>query len=190
MKTIKYLFLAMVAIVSSAAFVACGSDDDEETKVETKKSSFYYAFSFSDDILSVADVTISYIGTDGVEKSETVTSTSWSKTFTENKYDVSAGVSLSMKLKNGVELTSDKYRIQYMFTYAVKSTKGDTTVGFEGNTFSQGSSVRPENVETMLQRKSGTTAFKIDSDGKVSATTLSWQSNSVEDGQELTNGDE
>lgn len=185
MKIFKYLFVVMIATVCSAAFTACSSDDDEEETTTEKVSEFKYSFALNEDILSVADVTINYIDTDGNEKSESVSSTSWSKTFTADKFDVSAGVAISMKLKNGAELSKESYRIEYAFSYSAKSMENGKVIDQKGNSISQGMTVKADNVQALLERKSGCTALMIDAAGKISKTTLSWQNNGVNDELEL-----
>lgn len=183
MKKIKYLFMVVIATLCSAMFTACGGDDNDEAK--GSNASFYYSFSLSEDVLSIADVKINYIGTDGEEKSETISSTSWEKTFTANNFNVSAGVAISMTLKNNVTLPKESYKIGYTFSYLVQSTKDGTNVGRKVQSVIREKSVSADDVSSTLRKISGSSAFKIDSEGNVSKTSLSWQDNGVYNDLEL-----
>lgn len=178
--------MAVVAILCVSSFVACGDDDNSgEQSTGAKVSSFYYSFAISDDVLSIADVKVSYIGTDGEEKSEYMTTTSWEKTFTANKFDVSAGVAISMTLKDGVELTKTSYTIGLTCTYAIKSTLDGKTVDGTANAIKRSTPATPSTAAEILKKRSGSCAFKIDADGQASSTSLSWQDNGVNDDLEL-----
>lgn len=177
--------MALAAILCVSTFVACGGDDNNEETTDTKTSSFNYSFSFNDELLSIADVKISYIDTNGEEKSEYVSSTSWEKTFTANKFDVSAGVAISMSLKNGVELTKESYKIKFAYSYLITSTKNGKTVANNPFSISKDSAIGASDVESILKRRSGSTAFKIDADGQIEKTTLSWSDNGIKGDLEL-----
>lgn len=178
MKKFKILMMVVIAIILQTTMMACGSDDNDEKEAQ-KAVFFKYSFDFTEDVLSVADVSNGYIGTDGVEKWETVTSTSWSKTFTADKYDVSAGVAVTMKLKNSVVLTKEKYKIGYAYSYTVKSTNDGKYVDGISGSPSRMDNVPAEKVESQLELRNGVLAFHIDAIGKVSTTELSWQNNII-----------
>lgn len=178
MKKLILLTMAVIAIILQTTMVACSSDDNNE-QGEQKASLFKYSFEFTDDVLTVADVTIGYIGADGVEESETVNTTSWSKTFTADKFGVSAGVTVTLQLKSGVKLTNDKYQIGYTYSYTVKSTKDGKTVDGINGSPSRIDNVPANKVESQLKLRSGVSAYSIDADGKISTTELSWQNNII-----------
>lgn len=173
--------MAIIAALCSTAFTACNSDDDEETTT-AKVSEFQYSFNLNEDILSVADVTIKYIGTDGEEKSEALTSTSWSKTFTADKFNVSAGIALSMKLKSGIELTKESYDLKYTYTFSATSKENGSEVQNVGASLNKGLTVEADRVEAALKFINMKKALKTDNQGLISNATLSWQDNSFETG--------
>lgn len=181
MKTLKYLFLAIMAMVGTMTFTACGDDDDDNTTTTTNKSEFKFSFTLTDDVLEVADVKVAYIGTDGVEKTETLTSTTWSKTFTADKFDVSAGVLVLLNYKDGQTLSKEKYTLSgspsYYATSYVNGKLTSTIPYKEG----QESVTKADQavIETALNaiERVLNQAFKIDASGNVSKTTLNWSAN-------------
>lgn len=178
MKKLKYLLMSFIAVFCAATLVSCSSDD-EDKKAEVKEASqFQYTLTFSDDILEIADVTVYYIDTDNNEKSETVTSTTWAKTMSADKFDVSTGVLAVLKMKEGVTLTKESYDIKYSIGYNISSTKDGGVVDFKKSSTSIGmSGVSRDKVSMILENLSLETSFKVDAQGKVDFTTLSWQNN-------------
>lgn len=164
----------MFSIACSATFMACSSSDDDEQTV--KNATFVYSFSINEEILSIADVTIRYIGTDGIEQKETLASTTWTKKITADKFNVSSGVYITMKLKSGAELTNESYKVSTAFNYWAKTTENGETVD---DCTSIGSSiditVKADKLGEYLQKKTFTDCLKVNDSGKVETTTLSWQ---------------
>lgn len=177
MKKLKYLFLAMFSIVCSATFMACSSSDDDGQESPTvKKATFVYSFSINEEILSVADITIRYIGTDGIEQKETLASTTWTKTITADKFNVSSGVYITMKLKSDAELTNETYNVSSAFNYSAKATEnGETVDGYTSTGSSTSITVKADKLGEYLQKKTFTGSLKVNDSGKVETTTLSWQ---------------
>lgn len=185
MKVIKYLIVEIFAVVSTAAIVACSDDSDSNDNGSetgsTRSSEFYYSVALNDEILSIADVTINYIGTDGVEKSEKVDSALWSKTFTADKFDVSVGVAVSMALRSGVALSNDSYLLKYIISTMVKSTKDGAIKEIKSGSIDQGGEVDAANVEQALKNADCCISMKVDENGGVDKTELSWKANGTEE---------
>lgn len=178
MKKFKYLLMAIIAVTFSFSFSACGDDNNDEPQTDpVRTSKIAYSLTVTDDVFSAADITINYIGMDGVEHSEAMTNKTWSKTFSQNKFGVSAGVSVSMKLKDGVELTKETYRVGYSFSFTAESTENGKVIASQGSPRSSEMTISAANVEEYLKRKSFRAALKIDAEGKISDTELPWQNN-------------
>lgn len=182
MKQFKYFLFAFVAMFIAMSFASCGDDseDNEDSATDVKTSKFYYAFSVSDDLLSLANVTINYIDTDGQEYSEQMTTTTWSKTLTANKLDVSTGVQMIVEMKEDVQLTKEKYDICRNFSYQVTPVvNGKEVDGAVQSVNFDHKGVVADKVEELIDRLSATRAYYIDAKGNVTTTTLSWKSNSM-----------
>lgn len=173
--------MLIVAIFSATALISCSSSDDEEKTTDEKLASqFQYTLTFSADILDIADVTVYYIDTDNNEKSETITSTTWTKTFSADKFNVSSGVIAAVKLKEGVTLDKESYDIEYSIGYNITSTKNGGIVDFKKSSTSAGmSNVAKDDVAMTMDGLNLEASFKVDDEGQVDFTTLSWQNNII-----------
>lgn len=178
MKKLKYLLISFVAIISAAAFISCSSDDEEKETEVKERSQFQYTFTINSDILEIADVTINYIDTDNEEHSEAMTSTTWTKTLTADKFDVAAGAVITIKKKSDIELSKESYDLDYSIGCNISSTKNEGIVDYKQLSTTLGlSGVSKDNVELLLNDLNSGMAFKIDSEGQISSTSLSWQDN-------------
>lgn len=177
MKKLKYLMMAFVTIMLSASFSSCGgSDDGEKENPDTQESSFTYSLTVNEDLLSLADVTIYYIDTEGVEKSEKLSTTTWSKTFTANKFNVSAGMTVVPVMKTGISSTKDSYNLKCMYSYTVDTKTNGTITGHNSSSMSTGmSAVKWDGISSTISSLVHTIAMKVDANGEVSTTTLSWK---------------
>lgn len=173
MKNLKYLLMAMFAMVIAMSFTACGDDDDDQGQETAKKSEFSYSFTFSEDVLTLANVTAYYIDATGAESSEAITSTTWQKTFTASKFDVSTGVKITVVAKDGVTLSKEKYDLKMVPSILVSTSNGGHYLSNAGSVNSTGT--QAEYVLSMLSKLEGTYAYKVDANGEISETTLSWK---------------
>lgn len=112
MKTFKKtLTMAFLATGLIAGFSACSSDDDNETNTTYGKINFNYTF--SDDMLNVCDIKISYLDSDGkTRKTETITSNSFSKEIRYKSIPLTAKDTLFMDLKSSYT-QKDNYNIKF-----------------------------------------------------------------------------
>ena len=82
-KTFKFMMMALTTIMMSVGFAACSSDDDG---YNGGSDNGYYALSidlsYSEDLLSLMDITVTYTDANGQDKTEAVTSTTFKKQIT------------------------------------------------------------------------------------------------------------
>ena len=89
-KIFKFMMMALAAVVLAVGFAACSSDDDDNDgptpeNPTMKESYMKLKLTFSEDYLSVFDVTLSYTDIDGSTKTETITTKEYSKNVTYTK---------------------------------------------------------------------------------------------------------
>lgn len=80
-KTFKWMTMALVAIVMSVGFAACSSDDDNNNGGGSGNGNYALSIdlSYSEDLLSLMDITVTYTDANGQNKTEAVTSTTFKK---------------------------------------------------------------------------------------------------------------
>lgn len=119
------------ALLLALAFVV-GCDDNDHTKRNTtfEKMEFSFNYAVSADLLEVADLTFSYTDADGVTTTEEapITASPWSKTLTATKIPAAFTVTVKAALKEGVELTKDRYVLDYAWTDEFKELRSDGKV--------------------------------------------------------------
>lgn len=73
-KYFKNIMLAAVAVLGMTTLAACSSsDDDSEEEQKPTSGNFVFSYYLNEDILKVADITITYTDCSGNETTETVT---------------------------------------------------------------------------------------------------------------------
>lgn len=105
-KVMKLMMMAMAAIVLSVGFSSCSSDDNDNKSEDTQQAygEMNLNFTISEDALSVADFTVTYLDENGAEKSELITNTKFSK---------------------DIKFKSLPARAKYTITTAIKTTLPD-----------------------------------------------------------------
>ncbi len=111
----KWMMMAMAAIVLSVGFAACSSSDDDDDNGGGSSTQAYgelkLNIKLSEDALSVADFTIKYLDETGTEKTENINSTNYTKDIKFNslpatvKYTVSATVKESLPDKEKFDIS-------------------------------------------------------------------------------------
>lgn len=107
-KIIKLMMVALVAVAVMTGFASCSKSDDSGSQVpggsKTYTPMLKMDLKISEDALSVADFTVTYLDENGQEKSEAFTSTTFTKT---------------------VNFKSLPAKVKYTVTYKMKSTLPD-----------------------------------------------------------------
>lgn len=79
-KTFKMMMMALVTIMMSVGFAACSSDDDGNNGGSGNGNyALSIDLSYSEDLLSLMDITVTYTDANGQDKTEAVTSTTFKK---------------------------------------------------------------------------------------------------------------
>ncbi len=109
----KKFFWAATALIC-IVLASCGSDDNKgNTKKAPKQlnaAEVVYKSNITGTIYDVCDVYVKYYDENGQEKTDKADE-NWSKTFTVKKFPAKLGMSVSIKRKQGVELTEDAYTV-------------------------------------------------------------------------------
>lgn len=130
-KKIMAIAAVFCCAMTMTMFTACGSDDDGGSPVDDKKPvavDMDYAFSTTNDMLNIFDLTIEYYGDNGTVQTEKMTSTQWKKSV-KPKIPATVGARLLAKVKDGVDVASmEKVTISYAYEYAGQAVSSDNYV--------------------------------------------------------------
>lgn len=122
MKSFFKFFAALMLIFGATTFVSCSSDDnDNNGDGNPEKMSIpvvQYAVTTTSDLLSVADVVITYWNNEGQEVNDTLTSTEWEKSFNLTKSQ-KVGYSVNVTAKSNLNelLTKETYSLGVINLY-------------------------------------------------------------------------
>ena len=171
----KFFYMSVLVLMAALTLTSCGSDDKKDEPSEptpTSKSVSYEATaSFSQDVLDICDLTMSYKDSDGKTVTETVTSATWTKKVTVKNLPSTVGVKFGIKMKSGVELTKDKYDATITLVNDVivdGKSKGNT----HPNVVIQSQGIRVADVANILSKKDGMMfGYDISASGAAVATT-------------------
>lgn len=177
MKKTKFFSLLMTllcVLMTTVTFAACGDDDDDPNKdnpgavdQNIKTVNFTYTLELSQTYLDIADVTITYLDSDGNEQTEAIRGTSWTKTVTRNSVPTSFYAKPSFTLKEGVDATQKyDFNSNVGYSYRTFNAKGDIVTGKEYSTPQMTGGVKGENLENFLQRAGGLHTIKCNISSK------------------------
>lgn len=123
-KRILNLGLVMMLMASVwGTFAACSSDNEEASEPQTITAKAVYSFTPTADLVSVADVTISYADAAGATQTVTCTSaTEWTVTIEKTAPCSFSGFTVKTAMKSGVTLDKTGYELGYTYKYTVSST--------------------------------------------------------------------
>ncbi len=107
---IKHI-LASLFLLLGICMTSCNSDAPESTDHHVD---YTITLTANEDLLSVADITVSYV-LGGEEKTEAVTTSPWTKTITYSDFPCIGGITVTRSFKKDVTLDKDKYT--FLFTY-------------------------------------------------------------------------
>lgn len=147
---IKHI-LASLSLLLGICMTSCNSDAPESTDHHVD---YTITLTANEDLLSVADITVSYV-LGGEEKTEAVTTSPWTKTITYSDFPCIGGIIVKSSFKKDAPLNKDKYT--FLFTYQtdknVVDTKGNIVSkdsNSSGRVYSE--SVDKNKVETYINR--------------------------------------
>lgn len=155
-----FVFLISCSVVT---FTACSSDDDGEEDVK-KTSTITYSYEVSENLLSVADVTISYADANGQTVEEVLTSTTWKKSVTMTYPCTFSGYTVTMSMKD-VTLSEETYTIECKHNVSVVR---DGNIAVRSFTTTDKKACRADALERYLTDMSGKTygTCSLDAEGK------------------------
>lgn len=104
-KLMKIMAMAVVAVVMAAGFASCSKSDDNGINPST--STNYYGvmkinLKLSDDVLSLADITVTYTDENSKEHTETLTTGTFTKDIKFNSLPAKALYKVSYKMKENL----------------------------------------------------------------------------------------
>lgn len=170
----KFFCISVLVLMAALTLTSCGSDDkkDEPDPTPSSKTAVYeFTAHFTQDMVDVCDITMVYKDGDGKTVREAAKSTTFNKKVTVTKFPAVVGAKCEFKLKDGIQLTKDKYDIISTYDHKIAVT-GRTPYGTDGNTFIQGQGVNKDKLAELLSRRSGQEmhGFTIDADGVTNTT--------------------
>lgn len=171
----KFFYMSVMVLMASLALTSCGSDDDKK-KDEPQpqggiKTVVYDAsVTFSQEMIDICDVTIFYKDGDGKTATETVKSATWNKKVTVKNLPAVVGVKFDFKLKDGIELTKEKYDLMANLQHYV--TIDGVKKGTDQPFTNVGQGTRAEKVADILSRWSERMVYgyAISANGEVTTT--------------------
>ena len=155
----KFFYLSVMVLMATLTLTSCGDDDkkdEPQPQPQNPKSVVYnVSVKFEGDLLDICDVTMVYKDGDGKTVTETVTSQNWSKKVTVNKLPAVVGAKCNFKLKEGIQLTKDKYDVvANLYQYLTIDGK-DLAGADQPLTIVEGYGVLKDRLADFISRKSG-----------------------------------
>ena len=158
----KYLFMTVMLIAAAMSFTSCGDDEPKDTATVTAK----YNMTFSQDLLKACNVFITYKAENGRNVMEAVSTTSWSKSVTSNKFPAEFGVMYKFSTKSDAELTQEQYDLNCDLNFSFTTSKGASYT--KNVTIIGASGVKKDKVVSTLKKYSGnSTGYRVTKDGDV-----------------------
>ncbi len=160
----KFLYLAAVMIVAACTLSGCGGDD--EPKVKTTATATY-SLSFSQDLLDVCNVFITYKAENGRNVMEAINSTWWTKTVISDKFPADFGVMYKFSTKSDAELVKEKYDLACEFSFNLVTSKG-ASYSNKVTILNHTGLARDKVVSTLNKYSGNSTGFRVTENGIVS----------------------
>jgi hypothetical protein len=159
----KFFYLSVMVLMATLTLTSCGDDDkkdEPQPQPQNPKSVVYnVSVKFEGDLLDICDVTMVYKDGDGKTVTETVTSQNWSKKVTVNKLPAVVGAKCNFKLKEGIQLTKDKYDVvANLYQYLTIDGK-DLAGADQPLTIVGGYGVKTDKLADYISRKSGSMIY-------------------------------
>ena len=184
MKHLKIMSMLLGGLLALGSLTACGGSEDEPEVSKAASAKAEYMVTLSPDLLNAATVTIYYIGSDGQQAQETVTSSPWTKSVSFASLPTQAGFSVQPTLKG--EPSEEEYTIEAdgKMNVTVLDQKG-STIGnpFVGSKLEVKGQLGPDYLGQYLTRIGSRLqeAKAIAADGTITDTTIIWGGNADND---------
>jgi len=174
MKSKLFTFLTGILIVFS--FNSCSSSDDDNEPIEElpKIPQFEFSYTVSNDMLSVADITITYMGPDEIIKSEKLTANSWKKTFSGTQLPAKAGFIVHFSLKPEASLNKDKYTLSRKYSNILSVQQDKNVLLYKLLETSSEMDVNKDKLADYLQRATDEYAYEIKTNSDYVTTEIDW----------------
>lgn len=163
----RYAMMAVVMMTTIVSMVSCGDDDEpavEEMVIVSATAPYH--FEVSNDLLEVADITITYYENNEA-KTEKMTSTTWDKKAT-NKVPGKIGFSVAFAMKSGYTPTRDSYFLSYgcedVMIVALNYGDGQN-MGATVDSETEYDEVTKENIEKFLSIASFKLVYSVSANG-------------------------
>ncbi|MBO7589678.1 MAG: hypothetical protein J6T18_09690 [Bacteroidaceae bacterium] len=162
---------AIGCMMTVAVFTACNKEvEPEKPQKDTvpAKVSLTFTYMNTQDILDYCDVVVEYNDGTGA-KTETVTSTNWTKTLTAD-LPVTFTFNRRVTLKTDKDITkADKisYTTGYSYEYEILNAAGESLDIMDSNRFTNSSSASGEKMVKLINEKKldQINTFRVDKDG-------------------------
>lgn len=184
MKHLKIMSMLLGGLLALGNLTACGGSEDEPEVSKAASAKAEYMVTLSQDLLNAATVTIYYIGSDGQQAQETVTSSPWTKSVSFASLPTQAGFSVQPTLKG--EPSEEEYTIDAKGQMII--TLLDQKGAALGDPIKSGlnqaqSLLGPDFLGQFLTRISSRLydAKAIAADGTITDTTINWGGNADDD---------
>jgi hypothetical protein len=184
MKNLKIMSMLLEGLLLLGSLTACSSDDDEPEIKKATSAKVEYVVNLSQDLLDASTVIVYYIGSDGQQAQETVTTSPWTKTVIFTTLPVKAGFSVQPMLKGNP--SQDEYAIEAdgKLTVTVLDQNGATFGNpYVGSKLEVKGQLGPDYLGQYLTRIGGRLfeAKAIAADGTFSDTAINWGGNADSD---------
>lgn len=158
---IKLKSLALLLIVACTCMVTFSSCGKEETTPQTTSKIVMYYFSCSDDVLEVADVTVTYIDLTGRSHTEKITKKQWYTLYPSVAIGTKLSMTISATKRTDVTFSDDE---TFDFQYTYLSAYGSNTSNPDNiNDVKLGSStITWSEVDAALDEMNGTSTATVE----------------------------
>lgn len=181
MRKILFSKVVMGCLMVAAVLTACSKDNDQKTdeKGGAAKADMAYWFDVNEELLGVADITVSYYYNNNLY-TEQMTTTHWERHGSLQTFPGKLGYSVEMTKKAGLEKTKDSYQLLWGVNIVGKKAtdlipavrdKDGKLIGnlAEGRmsvmTDMNSATVRWENLDVELGKIKFSKIYNIDTDG-------------------------
>jgi len=162
----KLIYMTALLLVSIMSLTSCG--DDEPKEKTTVRAT--YSMSFSQDLLDACSVFITYKAENGRNAKEAVTSVTWTKAITSDKFPAEFGVFYEFSPKSNGELDKEKYDLSCNLQFSMVTSKGASYTNNYPIIDAKG--VSKDKVVAFLKGKSNQSkGFRVTENGVVSEAT-------------------
>ncbi len=123
--------LCALVVATGVAFVACDDSDSTSNNATTfDRLEMIFSYDVSEDLLTVADVLISYTAPNGqtTTASAPLTTTEWIEIFSVKEFPATAVIEIDVAMKEGITLDKDSYTLINRWSDEFKEFRSDGKV--------------------------------------------------------------